>query len=184
MRKFVLIPIVSLGKQPQGHVLEIYSEPKLWGHADFQALKCCGLTTAVYEVETVLQKLSNPKMSACHLYLGNYFLNLNGLKSLSLGLLLAGFMQKKSCHYHKIIVLGDLDRQQTHLPLISGTFFKTQLEAILALDKQSHQVPLVLPIDKLPYKPDYLRERLKTLNIELMPVGNLFEALTQLGIVV
>ncbi len=77
MRKFILIPVVNLGIKPKGVFLEIISESANFGGVNFQDLKNSGLANEVAITEAILNRLSHPKISACHLYLSHHLQNLN-----------------------------------------------------------------------------------------------------------
>jgi hypothetical protein len=181
MRKFILIPVVSLGVEPKGLFLEIICEAACFGGVDFQNLKNSGLAKEVAITEKILTRLSHPKTSACHLYLSNHFLNLNSL-SISLGLTLAAFLQQKNCRYHKIIAIGEIDLHSLHLSVSNEHFFETQITAIIALGKQPYLVALFVPAQLLNDTHHALSNRLEKLNIELKVVATLYEALTCLRV--
>ncbi len=182
MRKFVLIPVISLGWKTKAMFLEIISEPACFGGADFKPLKKSGLAAEVANTEKALKVLAYHHTAASHLYLGNHFLNLDSLKSISLGLALAAFMQQKSCHYQKIIAIGAVDSSDDNLEIVGGDYFAAQLNAILKLDRQPDTVPLFLPAATTEDKGAGLEAELAKKNICLQAVGNLYQALEALGI--
>lgn len=182
MRKFVLIPIVSLGRDAKGHFLEVMSEPASFGGVNFQALKSSGLTSQVALTEQILNSLSYFGMSGNNLYLSNYFLNLSGLKGISLGLTLAAFMQQNTCPYQKIIALGEIVIDSLNLTVSASQYFDMQIAAVLGLGKQIHPLPLYLPADALNENIKNLSQQLNELNIVLKPITTLADALADFGI--
>lgn len=183
MRKFVLVPIVKLGSEPYGLFLEVMSEPASFKGVHFQHLKNSGLASAVTVTQTILKRLACSTIAPNNLYLSNYFLNLSGLKSISLGLTLAVFMQQESCPYQKIIAIGEIEVHSPKLSVSGGLYFETQIAAILALGKQTYSVPLFLPKNVLNKNYKNLTKHLAELNIILKPVTNIYEALADFGII-
>ncbi|MCF6203577.1 MAG: hypothetical protein L3J59_07900 [Methylococcaceae bacterium] len=181
MRKFILIPVVNLGIKPKGVFLEIISESANFGGVNFQDLKNSGLANEVAITEAILNRLSHPKISACHLYLSHHLQNLNS-HSISLGLTLAVFLQQRNCQYHKVIAIGEIDIYSSDLSISGGHYFEIQIAAILALGKQPYLVALFIPAHLLNETADALVHRLAKLNFEVKAVITLGEALTSLGV--
>ncbi len=181
MRKFILIPVVKMGKEPKGLFLEIISEPSCFGGVDFQNLKNNGLAEEVAITEKILNRLKYLKTTASQLYLSGYFLNINNL-SISLGLTLSAFLQQKNCRYNKIIVLGEIDVNSSQLLVSGGPFFETQIATILSLGRQPSTVALFVPAQLLIGSQHDLSNHLAELNIELKVVATLYDALSRLGV--
>ncbi len=181
MRKFILIPVVKLGKEPKGLFLEIISETRCFGGVSFQHLINNGLAEEVALTEKILNRLDQLKPTASQLYLTSHLLNINNL-SISLGLTLSAFLQQKKCRYNKIIVLGEIDVNSSQLLVFGGHFFETQLATILSLGRQPSTVALFVPTQLLNELHHDLSNHLVALNIELKGVATLYEALSHLGV--
>lgn len=181
MRKFILIPVVNLGADPNVIFLEIISESACFCGVDFQNLKNSGLAKEVAKTEKILSYINYPKLSSSHLYLSYHFLNTDGL-SISLGLTLAAFFQQKDCRYQKIVAIGEIDIHSSHLPVLGGRYIDTQIAAILALGKQPNAVALFFPAQLLNETSPALIYQLTELNFEVKLVSTLNEALISLGV--
>lgn len=182
MRKWVLIPITRLGRQPQGLFLEMVSEPAGWGGVNYQALNYHGLSAAVAVTERWVKKIGGFSLVGNEVFLRCHLLNLNGLKAIGLGLGLAAFMQHKRCAYQKIIALGDVDGTNPELPVLSSAYLDTEIAAILALGQQPSPVPIFLNRASLQQHPAALGQQLAALNMVLKPVSTFYEALAVLGL--
>lgn len=177
MRKFIIIPIVALGEEPKGVCLEFISDPYFYGGANFKNIINRGLAKAVTATQQVLKQLRHVDCPSSYLYLNTYYLNLTHVKSITLGLALAVFMQKKSCGYKKIIALGKVDPESHIVSVSTHEYFNLQLQAVLKIGKQTQITPLFLPLNISKNIQQSSINRLAELNIQLTPVTTLYEAL-------
>ncbi|MCK5898922.1 MAG: hypothetical protein KAG06_07625 [Methylococcales bacterium] len=182
MRKRVLIPIMSLGRESEVVFLEIISEPAYFYGVNFQAIHKSGLTSSVIETKKILETLAYSDIPASHLQIGNHFLNLDSLNSVNLGLILSIFIQQKLCNYQKIIAIGTIQHDCLQLPLVGGDYLEAQLTSILKLGVQPEKVPLFFPSAALNDIDAALMAHLAKLNIFLKPVANAYQVLDCLGI--
>jgi hypothetical protein len=182
MRKRVLIPIKSLGRQSKIRFLEIISEPAYFYGINFQAIRKSGLNSSVIEVKKILKGLAYPNIPASYLQIGNHFLNLSSINSINLGLILSIFMQHKHCDYQKIIAIGTIEPHCLEFSLIGGDYLDAQLITTLKLGMQSQKVPLFFPKILLDDIDASLIKRLAKLNIFLKPSANLYQVLDCLSI--
>jgi hypothetical protein len=172
MRKFVWMPVVSLGRKSQGQFLEIMSEPACFGGINMDALKNCGLAQNVAETERVLRQLS-AQPSCAHLYLTCFLANLSNTQGINFGLLAASFIQK-------IIVTGHLDITKAYLPVSESSHFVDKVNAILNLGKQPEPLPFFFP-RVLAEGNTLLLSKLAAMNIVLKPIGSLRDVLMDFG---
>jgi hypothetical protein len=180
MRKFVLIPVASLGRQAEGQLLEIMSEPAHFGGVNMDALKSCGLDKNITTTKDVLSRI-NAQPSGSTLYLTGYLTNVSNTLGINLGLLVACFMQVPSCPYQKVIVAGQLEVNQTSFPVTETGYFAAKLQAILNLGKQSEPLPFFFP-QVMQAENQAQLAQLEALNIVLKPITQVSDVLIDFGI--
>lgn len=180
MRKFVWVPVVSLGRNTQGQFLEIMSEPTCFGGINMEALQNCGLNKNIAATKTVLSGLPYQPSSA-KLYLTGFMANLGNTQGINLALLLAGFIQAPTCPHQKIIVTGQLDTAKAALPVTTTSYFEAKANTILNLGTQPEALPFYFPRAMLTEKHTRLLAQLAAANIVLKPIGSLSEVLVDFG---
>jgi hypothetical protein len=183
MRKFVWIPVVSLGPQTPGQFLEIMSEPACFGGINMDALKNCGLDKNIAETQAILKQLTQQPNRA-NLYLTRYLVNLSNTQGVNLGLTLASFIQAPTCPYQKVIVTGQLqlDATQASLSIATTGHFEAKIQTILNLGAQSDSIPFYFPRAMITESNATLLSQLPALNIVLKPIDNLSEIFIDFGL--
>lgn len=181
MRKFVWVPIVSLGQNTQGKFLEIMSEPACFGGINMDALKNYGLTKNIAATQVVLKRVTQQPSSA-NLYLTSFLANLSNTQGINLGLILASFIQAPTCPYQKIIVAGQLETAKASLSVTTTGHFETKVKTILNLGEQAEPIPFYFPRAMTTESHLPLLSQMAALNIVLKPVDNLAEALFDFGL--
>ncbi|NOT84623.1 MAG: hypothetical protein HOP02_07570 [Methylococcaceae bacterium] len=179
MRKFVWVPVVSLGREATGQFLEIMSEPTLMGGINMNALKNCGFNKNIAHIEAVLTQLS-VKPSSAKLYLTGFLVNLSNTQGVNLGLLIACFMQAPACPYQKIIVTGNLDTEK--LTVTDAVNFEAKIQTLLNLGKQAEPIAFFFPRVMLNENNAALLAPLAAMNIRLKPIDSLWDVLVDFGL--
>jgi hypothetical protein len=181
MRKFVWVPVISLGKENTGQFLEIMSEPASLGGIDMDALSNSGLNPSVALTQTVL-RLFDQQPSSAKLYVTGFLTNLSNTQGINLGLLAACFIQIPTCHYQKIIVTGQLNAEQALLPITETGYFETKVSTILNLGEQAQPIPFYFPKLMQTEANQRLLSQLVEINILLKPINSFFDILADLKI--
>lgn len=181
MRKFVLIPIITLGRKEQVNFFEVYSEPAFYG-IDDRKLKNSGIVSEINQAKKAIKLLAYPRTPACHLYQGNHFINLSSLSYISLGLVLAVFMQHRDCRFKKIMSIGGVITDSLHLLITGGNYLVKQVPQIVQYSRHCSSLALFLPENTYKALDCSTKSKLACSNISVFPVNNLYEALTFMGI--
>ncbi len=181
MRKFVWVPVVSLGGQAKGEYFEIMSEPARFGGANMDAIKNCGFDKNIAQSQELLKRLQH-QPGAVNLYLTGNLANVSNTPSVNLGLIVASFMHKATCPYQKLIITGQLDTAQAQFLITEAPGFEDRIAAVLHLGKQPQPIPFFLPRTMLTTCNSALLSQVEAKNIEIKPIDDLFDVLLDFGI--
>ncbi len=182
MRKFVWLPLIKLGAQPGGQILEVMSEATSYGGINMEGLNRSGLAEHTAVTLSILKHLAVQPPSA-NLYMTSFLPNLSHSQALTLGLLTACCIQVPSCRYSKVIVTGQIEAEQTHFAIQNVSQFDAKLNLLLTLGKQLEPIPFYFPQSMAGEIVNPYLAQLAANNIVPKPVSRLADIFQDFGMV-